>query len=95
MLGAMRLFPALLLAVALSLAAAPRAADAASASEVADAAFDVVVLRPLNATGVVMGAVFFLVSVPFVAPFQGIDTAWDIFVYAPWEYTVLRDLGEF
>ncbi len=89
---------ALALAAALALAVAPRAAGAVSAGEVADVAFDVVVLRPLNATAVVLGAVFFVGSAPFVAPFEGregVETAWDIFVYAPWEYAVLRDLGEF
>jgi hypothetical protein len=33
-----------------------------------------------------------------VAPFggrEGIATAWDVFIAAPYEYTVVRDLGDF
>ena len=89
--------PALVLAtagLAASLAAAPPAA-AVSVSEVADIAFDVAVLRPLNATSLVLGGVFFAVSGPLVAPFVGLDGAWDAFVIAPYEYTIERELGEF
>lgn len=57
--------------------------------------FDLVVLRPLSATALVLGAGCFALSAPFVYPFEGIDTAWDVFVYAPFEYTFLRQLGSF
>ena len=44
---------------------------------------------------------FFVATVPAARPSrvkgwsEGIDTAWDVFVYAPYEYTVVRELGEF
>lgn len=58
-------------------------------------AYDVAILRPLNAAATVLGTGFFLASLPLVAPFEGISTSWDVFVYAPYEYTVVRDLGDF
>ncbi len=57
--------------------------------------YDVLILRPLNAVATLLGSGFFLISLPLVVPFEGIDTSWDVFVYAPYEYTVLRDLGDF
>jgi hypothetical protein len=88
--------------LALALFAAPSAVGAATWSEIGDdaakngaVAFDLIVLRPLNAAALALGTVFFAVSAPFVYPFEGIDTAWDVFVYAPYEYTVVRDLGDF
>ena len=42
-----------------------------------------------------LGAVFFCASAPFVWPSDGLQTAYDVFVYAPYEYTILRPLGEF
>lgn len=88
--------------IALVLAGGPAPAEAATLSEVGDGfvrgaavAYDVTILRPLNAAATVLGAGFFLASAPLVAPFEGLETAWDVFVYAPFEYTVLRDLGEF
>lgn len=86
----------LLLALSLGLSLAGAApAQAVSFTEVRDAAFDVVVLRPLNTAAVVLGSVFFVASVPFVAPFVGVRSAWDVYVYAPYEYAFERELGDF
>ena len=86
---------AVLLAIGMSLAGAPCPAEAATTVEVLAAAYDVTILRPLNACAVVLGSVFFVASAPFVAPLIGIRTAWDVFVYAPYEYTFERELGDF
>lgn len=85
----------LLLAVVISLAGAVRPAEAVSATEIAAATYDVMLLRPVNAIALVLGSVFFVASVPFVAPFVGVRNAWDVFVYAPYEYTFERDIGDF
>lgn len=55
---------------------------------------DVLVLRPLGAATVVGGFVFFVASVPFVAPSGGIVDTWDTFVYSSYDLAVLRPLGE-
>ena len=57
-------------------------------------ALDAVILRPLGAVTTVGGFVFFLASVPFVAPSGHIGTAWDVFVYGPYDDTFVRPLGE-
>jgi hypothetical protein len=60
-----------------------------------EGAFDVIWLRPLSATALVVGSAMFVVSAPIVAPFEGLSPAWSAFVYAPFEYTVLRPIGDF
>jgi hypothetical protein len=60
-----------------------------------EATFDVLVLRPMSAVALVVGSVFFVASVPLVLPFEGVQPSWSTFVYAPYEYTVLRSLGDF
>jgi hypothetical protein len=60
-----------------------------------EATFDVLILRPLSGAALLAGSVFFVASVPFVAPFEGLRPAWNTYVYAPYEYTVLRDIGDF
>jgi hypothetical protein len=64
--------------------------------------FDLAVLRPLSAIALAAGSVFFVGSVPLVAPygavkgsFDGVRGAWSTFVYAPYDYTLRRELGEF
>lgn len=83
----------------IAIASAPSTAAAGSVGDAmvrgAEVTYDVAILRPLNAAATVLGAGFFVVSLPLVAPFEGISTSWDAFVYAPFEYTVLRDLGDF
>jgi hypothetical protein len=60
-----------------------------------EGAFDVLVLRPLSAAALLVGSAMFVVSTPIVAPFEGVGPAWSAFVYAPFEYTILRPLGDF
>lgn len=62
--------------------------------QIGASALDVTLLRPLGALSMVAGSVFFLASLPFVAPSQRIETTWDIFVYSAYDYTVIRPLGE-
>ncbi len=62
--------------------------------QVGATALDVTLLRPLGAVTMLGGMVFFVASVPFVAPSERIGTSWDIFVYSSYDYTVLRPLGE-
>jgi len=67
----------------------------------ADAAakvFDVVPIRMLSVSAVVIGFGAFVVSVPLVGPgfqLEGIRNSWDYFVMAPVEYTFVRPLGDF
>ncbi|MCH7600137.1 MAG: hypothetical protein IH973_10300 [Myxococcales bacterium] len=56
--------------------------------------FDAIVLRPVGAVATLGGFVLFVASVPFVAPAGRIATAWDIFVYASYDDTFVRPLGE-
>jgi len=69
---------------------------------VGEDAFDLAVLRPAGVVAMLVGAVFFVASVPAVAPYhafqgstEGIRSSYDVFVYPPYEYTILRDLGDF
>jgi hypothetical protein len=101
--------PLVSIAAAAALWLAASGAQAASLSEIGqgfvktgDEAFDLVVLRPAGAVAFLVGSVFFAASVPVVAPYhavkgsiEGIRGAWDVFVYPPYEYTFLRDLGDF
>jgi hypothetical protein len=68
----------------------------------AEDAFDLAVLRPAGVVAMLVGAVFFVASVPAVAPYhafqgstEGIRSSYDVFVYPPYEYTILRDIGDF
>jgi len=70
-------------------------AAAASDSNLGAKVFDAAVLRPLNGAALVLGTVFFAISAPLVAPGGNIATSWDVFVVAPYEYTVQRPLGDF
>ena len=99
--GLRRRAAALLAMVCLAIPLARPAQAAGTMEAVGDGlaiAYDVVLLRPLNAVALVLGAGFFAVSAPLVAPFggrDGIATSWDVFIAAPYEYTVVRDLGDF
>jgi hypothetical protein len=106
-----RLRGALLVAALLAPMVASRPAPAASLQEtvnatqrVGESAFDLVILRPLSGAALVVGSAFFVASAPFVAPmgfvrygasFEGWRPAFSTFVYAPFEYVILRDLGDF
>ena len=56
---------------------------------------DAVILRPLGVLTTAGGLVIFLVSTPFMAPAGKIGTAWDVFVYGPFDETFVVPLGEF
>ena len=100
---------AALLACVSAIAIGAQGARAASISDVGrgfvsvgEDAFDLMVLRPTGFLAVTVGSVFFAVSVPFVAPYSavrgstdGIRGAWGVFVYPPYEYTFVRELGDF
>ena len=108
--GTRRSAPArLAIAIALALWLTAPAAQAVSPSDVgrgfkamAEDAFDLIILRPTGAASLVVGSVFFVASAPVVVPYHavkgsiaGLRGSYDVFVYPPYEYTVLRDLGDF
>ena len=74
-------------------------------SRFGEGAFDVVILRPLSAAALVAGSAFFVASVPLVWPFEGgwhsafssenVRPSYNTFIYGPYEYVVLRDIGDF
>ena len=97
---------ALSLGLALSLVSSGAQADMADAGRGAKAvgedAFDLVVLRPTGIVSLLVGSVFFVATVPAVAPYSasqgsidGIRGSYEVFVYPPYEYTFQRDLGDF
>jgi hypothetical protein len=57
-------------------------------------AVDAAVVRPLGAVATLVGAAFFVISVPLVAASGGIRESWDLFVMGPVDYTFVRPLGE-
>ena len=57
--------------------------------------FDVVVLRPIGAVATVVGSAFWLVSLPFSALGDNVDTATEKMVKEPAAFTFRRPLGEF
>lgn len=64
--------------------------------------FDLIVLRSTGMLSLAMGSVFFAATAPLVAPHsaingstEGLRGSFDVFVYPPYEYTFLRELGEF
>ena len=65
-------------------------------NRVFDSAFDVVILRPLDAFMLVTGGILFVPAVLFSAPggSEGVDNSYDIFVKTPWQDLVDRPLGE-
>jgi len=56
---------------------------------------DAALLRPAGALALVVGCVFFVASAPLVAPFEGIQGSLDTFVRPQYDYTFLRELGDF
>jgi hypothetical protein len=65
------------------------------ASRFGEAAFDVMILRTASTAALLAGSAFFIASVPLVLPFEGWRPSFNAFVYAPYEYVVLRPLGDF
>ena len=57
--------------------------------------YDAIVVRPLGVVATAVGAVFFVVSLPFSAMGGNIDTASEKLVKKPARFTFKRPLGEF
>ena len=57
--------------------------------------YDAIVVRPLGVVATAVGAVFFVVSLPFSAVGGNIDTASEKLVKKPARFTFKRPLGEF
>jgi hypothetical protein len=83
--------------IAALLLASPAPARAADAATIGDNAFDVVVLRPLGAIGLLVGSILFVPTVLLTAPSgrDGIDEATEIFITPQWDAVATRPLGEF
>ena len=65
------------------------------AARAGELTYDAALLRPAGAAWLLFGSLFFVASVPFVAPFQGVDDSLDVFVWTPYEYLFERELGDF
>ena len=57
--------------------------------------YDAIVVRPLGLVATAIGAVFFVVSLPFSAAGDNIDAASEKLVNKPARFTFKRPLGEF
>jgi hypothetical protein len=55
---------------------------------------DFAVMRPLGIGATVVGAAFFIVSLPFSALGNNTETAWEKMVADPFNFTFARPLGE-
>lgn len=87
---------ALGLALVLIFSATPVfAEDSADGPSTLDKTFDAVVLRPLGAATLVMGAGLFVPAVLLGAPggSESIDNGYDVFIRTPWENLVDAPLG--
>ena len=57
--------------------------------------YDTIVLRPIGIVATAVGSVFWLISLPFSAAGDNVDTATEKLVKEPAAYTFKRPLGEF
>jgi hypothetical protein len=57
--------------------------------------YDMIVVRPIGVVATVIGSAFWLVSLPFSASGDNVDTATKKLVKEPAAYTFTRPLGEF
>ncbi len=57
--------------------------------------YDMVVVRPIGLVATAVGSVFWLISLPFSASGDNVDTATEKLVKEPAAYTFDRPLGEF
>ncbi len=57
--------------------------------------YDAVIIRPLGIIATAVGSVFFVLSLPFSAAGDNVDTASEELVKRPARYTFKRPLGEF
>ena len=92
-------FLAGLAACLILMSAAPSMAEfeGSTAERIIAKSVDAVLVRPLAAIRVVMGAMFFLPASLLSSPSgrEGFDGAYDIFLAEPIEYAFRRELGEF
>lgn len=65
------------------------------AADVAVGAFDLLVLRPASVVALAVGAAFFVVSAPLVAPEGNFSETRYLFLEVPFEYAFQRRLGDF
>jgi hypothetical protein len=87
---------ALGLALVLIFSATPALSeDSAEGPSTLDKTFDAVVLRPLGAATLLMGAGLFIPAVLLGAPggSESIDNGYDVFILTPWENLVDAPLG--
>lgn len=86
----------MLVLLAWALAALPARADEASATgdRGTDMVVDLVLLRPLGLVATALGAVGFVVSLPFTVPSGSVGEAAHELVLRPAEYTFSRPLGD-
>ena len=71
--------------------------EGSKAEQVLASGFDAVLVRPIAAARVVVGAMFFLPATFISAPSgrEGFDGAYDVFLAEPIEFAFRRELGEF
>ncbi|HPG28398.1 MAG: hypothetical protein H6748_00370 [Spirochaetaceae bacterium] len=90
---------AALAALALLLAATPSQAgfEGSAAEDVLAKGVDVLIVRPLAALRVAVGAVFMAPAALFAAPSgrEGLDGAYEVLLEEPIDYAFVRELGEF
>ena len=74
----------------------PESSRYSAVSKFGAQALDVILLRPMGAVATAGGVAFFVLSSPLTAVSTATDfqTSWDIFVQAPWDFTVERPLGD-
>ena len=71
--------------------------DGSAVEDVAAKVVDAVIVRPLAAARVAVGAVFFVPGSLLASPSgkEGISSAYDVLIAAPMEYAFDRELGDF
>lgn len=57
--------------------------------------YDAIIVRPIGLIATAVGSVFFVLSLPFSAAGDNVDTASEELVKRPARYTFKRPLGEF
>ena len=57
--------------------------------------YDMIVVRPVGAVATAVGSVFWLITLPFSAAGDNVDTATEKLVKEPAGYTFKRPIGEF
>ena len=57
--------------------------------------YDMLVIRPVGAVATAVGSVFWLVTLPFAAAGDNVDTSTEKLVKEPAAYTFKRPIGEF